>query len=240
MAELIKKIDVDLIVFDLDGTLADSLADLAVAANYTCRRLGLPERSPAEIAGMIGGGERKFMERLAGPEHQDLVADCLEIYLAYYSAHCGDLTRLYPGVRETLEKLAGKGFGTILSTPEGGSRTAPTGKKLAVLSNKLQRLTERVVETLGIAHFFAACRGGGAGLALKPSPEPLTALIRDLGAEPGRSLMVGDKPADISTGRGAGARVAAVTYGYGDLASLRSAAPDFLLARFDQLADIVA
>lgn len=219
MADSLKKIAADLIVFDLDGTLADSLPDLAVAANYTCRRLGLPERTPAAIAGMIGGGERKFMERLAGPEHQDLVDDCLAIYLDYYSRHSADLTRLYPGVRETLEKLA--------------------DKKLAVLSNKFQPLTEQVLETLGIAHFFSARRGGGAGLPLKPSPEPLTALTRDLGAEPGRTLMVGDKPADISTGRGAGARVAVVTYGYGDLEVLRAAAPDFLLARFDQLVDIV-
>jgi phosphoglycolate phosphatase len=219
MPDLLKKIAADLIVFDLDGTLADSLPDLAVAANYTCRRLGLPERHPAAIAGMIGGGERKFMERLAGPDHQDLVDDCLAIYLDYYSAHCGDLTRLYPGVQKTLEKLA--------------------GKNLAVLSNKFQPLTERVLETLGIAHFFSARRGGGAGLALKPSPEPLTAIIRDLGAESRGTLMVGDKPADISTGRGAGARVAVVTYGYGDLESLRAAAPDFLLGRFDQLMDIV-
>ncbi len=219
MADSLKKIAAELIVFDLDGTLADSLPDLAVAANYTCRRLGLPERAPAAIAGMIGGGERKFMERLTGPDHQDLVDDCLAIYLDYYAAHCGDLTRLYPGVRETLEQLA--------------------GKKLAVLSNKFQPLTERVLETLGIAHFFSARRGGGAGLALKPSPEPLTAIIRDLGAESRRTLMVGDKPADVSTGRGAGALVAVVTYGYGDLASLRAAAPDFLLARFDQLVDIV-
>ena len=100
--------------------------------------------------------------------------------------HCGDLTRLYPGVPETLEKLA--------------------GKKLAVLSNKLQRLTEAGLGGPGDCPFFGARRGGGAGLPLKPSPEPLTAMIRDLGVEPGRTLMVGDKPADIRTGRGAGAR----------------------------------
>ena len=219
MPDLLKKIAVDLIVFDLDGTLADSLPDLTVAANYTCRRLGLPERQPGAIAAMIGGGERKFMERLAGPDHQDLVDDCLAIYLDYYSAHSGDLTRLYPGVQETLEELA--------------------GKDLAVLSNKFQPLTERVLETLGVAHFFKARRGGGAGLPLKPSPEPLLALMRDLGAGPERTLMVGDKPADISTALGAGARVAVVTYGYGDLESLRAAAPDFILARFEQLVDIV-
>jgi phosphoglycolate phosphatase len=219
MPDPFKKITVDLIVFDLDGTLADSLPDLTVAANYACRRLGQPERTPAAVAGMIGGGERKFMERLAGPGHEALVDDCLALYLDYYTAHAADLTRLYPGVRKTLEKLA--------------------GKQLAVLSNKLQRLTEQVLQALEIAHFFSASRGGGAGLPLKPSPEPLTALIRDLVATPGRTLMVGDKPADISTGHGAGARVAAVTYGYGDLESLRAAAPDFLLARFDQLVDLV-
>jgi phosphoglycolate phosphatase len=219
MSGSLKKIGVDLIVFDLDGTLADSLPDLTVAANYACRRLGLPERTPEAVAGMIGGGERKFMERLAGPGNQALVDDLLAIYLDYYSAHCADLTRLYPGVRETLKKLA--------------------GKKLAVLSNKLQRLTDQILQVLGIAHFFRASRGGGTGLPLKPSSEPLTALIRDLGAEPGRTLMVGDKPADLSAARGAGARMAMVTYGYGDLESLRAAAPDFLLTRFDQLVEIV-
>jgi len=219
MTESLKKIEVDLIVFDLDGTLADSLPDLTKAANYALRRLGLPERSPAEVKGMIGGGERRLMERLVGPDHQDLVADCLELYLDYYSRHCGDLTRLYPGVPETLKGLA--------------------GKKLAVLSNKLQRLTEAVLEATGIAPFFQARRGGGPGLPLKPASEPLAALIRELGAEPGRTLMVGDKPADVSTGRGAGAYTAVVTGGYGELAALQAAGPDFLLAGLPQLLDIV-
>ena len=88
------------------------------------------------------------------------------------------------------------------------------------MSNKLQRLTEAVLKAMGIAAFFKARRGGGAGLPLKPAAEPLLALMRDLGVEPGRTLMVGDKPADVNTGRGAGTYSAAVTYGYGDLAAL--------------------
>jgi len=206
---------IDLIVFDLDGTLADSLPDLANAANYACRRLGLPEHPPGAVKDMIGGGERKFMERVVGPAHQDLVAPCLEIYLDYYFRHCGDLTRLYPGVRETLVELP--------------------GQKLAVLSNKLQRLTEKVLRVLSIASFFAAVRGGGPDLPLKPAPQPLLALMAALGAAPARTLMVGDKPADIQTARGAGARVAAVTYGYGEPAALATAAPDFLLPQISQL-----
>jgi phosphoglycolate phosphatase len=214
------KIAVDLIVFDLDGTLADTLSDLTAAANFACRRLGLPEHPPEAIRGMIGGGERKLMERVVGPGHQDRVEECLELYLDHYTRHNGELTRLYPGVRETLRLVS--------------------GKKLAVLSNKLQRLTQQTLEAIDLARFFAAIRGGSEGVPLKPAPDPLLALTAALGVGPSRSLMVGDKIADIKAGREAGAFTAAVTYGYGDLDSLTAAAPDFFLARFSQLPGILA
>jgi phosphoglycolate phosphatase len=214
------RIAVDLIVFDLDGTLADTLPDIVAAANFACRRLGLPEHSPKAMRGMIGGGERKLIERLVGPAHQDRVEECLELYLDHYTRHNGELTRVYPGVGETLAQLS--------------------GKKLAVLSNKLQRLTQQTLEAVDLARFFAAIRGGGANLPLKPAPDQLLALTADLGVRATRTLMVGDKIADIQVGREAGAFTAAVTYGYGELDSLTAASPDFLLARFAQLPDILA
>jgi phosphoglycolate phosphatase len=210
---------IDLIVFDLDGTLADSLPDLANAANYACRSLDLPEHPAEAVKGMIGGGERKFVERFLGPGQERLLEEGLRLYLDYYSRHCGDLTRLYPGVQETLPRLA--------------------GKKLAVLSNKLQRLTEKVVRSLGILPFFAAVRGGGRDLPLKPSPAPLLALIKELRGEPGRTLMVGDKTADVLAGKGAGALTLGVTYGYGDPGALAAAAPDFLVDRFAAIPGII-
>lgn len=214
------RIAVDLVVFDLDGTLADTLPDITAAANFACRRLGLPEHSPEAVRGMIGGGERKLIERLVGPGRQDRVEECRGLYLDHYSRHNGELTRLYPGVRETLALLP--------------------GKKLAVLSNKLQRLTRQTLEATGIAGLFAAIRGGGEGLPLKPEPAALLSLTAEMGVVPSRSLMVGDKIADIRAGQEAGAFTAAVTYGYGDLEALRAASPDFLLAQFSQVPDILA
>jgi phosphoglycolate phosphatase len=215
-----EKIAVDLIVFDLDGTLADTLPDLTAAANFACRRLGLAEQPEAAIRTMIGGGERKLIERLVGPDHQGKVDACLELYLEHYTRHNGDLTRIYPEVAATLERLV--------------------GKRLAVLSNKLERLTQQTVAALGLVRYFTAIRGGGSHLPLKPAPDPLLALITELRVDPSRTLMVGDKPADIQTGRRAGAFTAAVTYGYGDPEALTAASPDFLLPQLSRLPGILA
>lgn len=209
----------DLIVFDLDGTLANTLPALTETANFACRRLGLPEHSAKAIREMSGGGERRLVEQLVGPDRQDLLEECLKIYLDHYPQHTRQLTRLYPGVAETLEHIQ--------------------GKRLAVLSNKLQRLTQHVLEAVDIARLFTSVQGGCSGYPLKPAPDGLLALISRHGTSPSRTLMVGDKPSDIITGRDAGAWTAAVTYGYGDPGSLQTASPDFLLQRFSELADIL-
>lgn len=213
------KIKTDLIVFDLDGTLADTLADLTAAANFVCRQLGLPEHSPREIQQMIGGGEKTFILRVLGEGNQDRFDRALKLYLDYYSRHCGDQTRLYPGVRETLASLY--------------------GKKLAVLSNKMERLSRLILEALGIASFFAAIRGGDSYDALKPSPQGLESLIQELGVPPARTLMVGDKPADVLAGRGAGAHTLAVTYGYGEPGALRAAGPEAIIEDFPRIKDFI-
>lgn len=214
------KFKAHLIVFDLDGTLADSLPDLAAAANFACRTLGLPEHSSDAIQQMIGGGEKTFVRRFIGEDHQHVFDEALRLYLEYYSQHCGDMTRLYPGVKETLAVVS--------------------GKRLAVLSNKMERLTRQVVEVLGIASFFAAIKGGDSYGALKPAPEGLTSLIKELGESPESTLMVGDKPADILTARGAGAHTLAVTYGYGELEALSGAAPEVMIDSFSRLKDFIA
>jgi len=210
--------DLDLIVFDLDGTLVDSVPDLAAAANYALRRLGLPERSEEAHMRMIGAGEKNFVCRFLGPDHQELFDQALALYLEYYSQHLGDQTRVYPGVRETLKRL--------------------NPVKKAVLSNKREDLARQVVELMGLSGFFPTVRGGNSYGVLKPSGEGLKTLIKELGSDPARAFMVGDKPEDILAGRGAGARTVALTCGYSDPEVIAAAKPDFTVNGFSQLTDL--
>ncbi len=210
--------DLDLIVFDLDGTLVDSLPDLAAAANHALSRLGLPEQPPEAHKKMIGAGEKNYVRRFLGPEHQDLFDRALALYLEYYSRHLGDQSRVYPGVTETLTNL--RPF------------------KMAVLSNKRADLTRQVVEIMGLTGFFQAVRGGDSYGVLKPSPKGLISLIKELVSKPARSFMVGDKPEDVLAGQGAGARTVALTSGYGEPDALAALAPDYTCSSFSQLADL--
>lgn len=208
----------DLIVCDLDGTLVNSLPDIAVAGNFALRRLGLPEQPPMAHLKMIGGGEKNYVRRLLGAERLDLYDQALSLYVEHYSRHLGDQSHVYPGVKETLARLS--------------------PLKKAVLSNKRADFCRQVIETMGLADFFQAVRGGDSYGALKPSPEGLAALIREMGADPARTFMVGDKPEDVMTGRGAGARTVALTCGYGDPAALAALSPDFTFNSFSQLAEL--
>lgn len=210
---------ITLIVFDLDGTLVDSLPDLAAAANFALTRLGLPEHPLKAHRQMIGQGEKNFVRRFLGDEHQHLYDQALALYLDHYSQNLGRQSRLYPGVAETLARLS--------------------QLKLAVLSNKREDLSQGVIEVMGVADFFKAVRGGDSYGVLKPNPEGLSALITELGEKPSRTLMVGDKPADILAGRGAGAFTAALTTGYGDPEALAVAAPEYLLHSFPGLVDLL-
>ena len=210
---------IDLIVFDLDGTLVDSLPDLAAAANAALRRLGLPEYPVEAHRKMIGRGEKNFVRRFLGPEHEHLLPQALNLYLDHYSQHLGDFTSVYPGVVDTLARLS--------------------HLKMAVLSNKREDLSRQVVQVMGLSGFFQTVRGGNSYGVLKPSAEGLNALIQELGEDTSRTLMVGDKPEDILAGRGAGARTAAVMYGYGDSEAIVASAPEHFLGNFDHLADLV-
>jgi phosphoglycolate phosphatase len=190
------------VVFDLDGTLVDTAPDLVATLNAVFRREGLPPVGYDAARTMVGGGARAMIERgltaegrtLSRAEVDQLVRDFIE----HYAVHIADHSRPFPGLEAALDELAA-----------GGCR-------LAVCTNKLQWLSVRLLDTLGISQRFVAICGADAFGLQKPDPELLRRTIARAEGDPGRAIMVGDSISDIAMARAAGVPVVAVDYGYTD------------------------
>jgi phosphoglycolate phosphatase len=184
-------------LFDLDGTLVDSRADLALAVNLTRQDFGLPPKSTGEVVACVGEGVRVLIER-AIPERPELWDAMLARQRVHYRAHCLDNTALYPGVVATLETLCAAGW------------------RLAVVTNKPGPVTRPILDGLGILHCFGAVVGGGDCPALKPDPAPLLSAAAQMGAAlDGTDWMVGDNFTDLAAGRRAGVRRCFCRFGFG-------------------------
>jgi phosphoglycolate phosphatase len=209
---------IELIIFDLDGTLTDSLADLTAATNRMRRHFRRTDLSPEQVRQLVGQGSRNLVERALPGAPAEEIEEGLSIFLAHNDAHIADKTRLYPGVAETLEALQGR------------------GKQLAVISNKNVALCRKLLALLGADGYFAAILGADSLPFRKPSPEPVLKLLADFGVPPRRAMMVGDSINDIAAGLGAGVVTVGCSYGYGDVAELSGA--DFLIDTFAGLLEL--
>ena len=188
---------IDLVVFDLDGTLVDSHQDLAFAANATVVELGGRGVSAAAVVKMVGEGAAVLVRRaLAASGLDPETPGALDRFLSIYEGCLLDRTRPYPGTIEMLERIAPM-------------------VRLAVLTNKPARATGRVLEGLGLARFFDPVVGGDTTFGRKPNPAGLQHIIAAAGTTPGATLMVGDSPVDRQTARNAGAAVCLVRFGFG-------------------------
>ncbi len=208
---------VKLIMFDLDGTLVDSARDITNALNYAVEPYGIEPLTVERTVGMVGGGLTKLMQTLLGPDRADIMPEVLIRFLEYYSAHLADFTAPYPGVPETLQRLS--------------------AFKKAVISNKREALSRKVLEILGLAGHFAIILGSDSVEEKKPSPKPLFLIMDRLGLAPSEALMVGDSIYDIQAGKAAGVRTVAVSYGYREKESLSSA--DYLIDHMDELPAVI-
>lgn len=188
---------IELIIFDLDGTLADSLADLTDATNHMLGRFNKPLLTDAEVRNLVGKGARNLVERALQTTVAREVDKGLEMFLAFNSLHIADKTTLYPGVPETLQELAGQ------------------ERKMAVISNKDVALCHQLLTSLGIDDYFAAVLGADSLPFRKPAPEPILKLLQDFVVPAERSIIVGDSINDISAGKSALVGTVACTYGYG-------------------------
>lgn len=203
----------DAILFDLDGTLADSAADIGLALQGAFRDLGVSVRHP--VTALVDGSPLEEIFAVAVP---DGTPDQFERFVTRYRAHYHAVghasTRLYPGVIDTLESL------TLL-------RPRP---RLAVATSKRAEAARGLCVTTGIARYFDLIDGsGGTSLRPKPAPDLLLAVARALDVSPARTLMVGDTARDVRAGKAAGMRTAAVLYGLGARDALHEERPDHLL-----------
>jgi phosphoglycolate phosphatase len=187
----------DLVVFDLDGTLVDSRRDLANAANALIAERGGQQLPVETIAAMVGEGAALLVRRLVKASGLDLdIREALPRFLELYDERLLVHTRLYEGTVAMLETLHGNAT-------------------LAVLTNKPQRPTEAILAGLGIASMFEWVVGGDTAHGRKPDPAGLAHIIAAAGASAGETLMVGDSAIDLRTARAAGTRVCLVSYGFG-------------------------
>ena len=200
-----------LLVFDLDGTLVDSSRDIAAAANATLARVAPGAAAiPLEaVLSYVGEGARLLVERCLDHAGLDLSADdVLPVYLECYAERLLDTTRLYAGVAEALDALA--------------------GTALAVLTNKPGDFSRSILEGLGVASRFARIWGAGDVPSRKPDPAGLLRLMSDLGAGAKDTWMIGDSATDVAAARAARVPVAGVTWGFHP-GALRAASPDLLI-----------
>ena len=207
-----------LLVFDLDGTLVDSVPDLRAALNEMLRERGRPPLSPTEVRRMVGDGVPAMVARALAAGGSDPVGAgrALARFLEIYEANAVRLTRPYPDVRETLEALRRRGYRT------------------AVCTNKPQRATMAVIEGLGFLPLFDGIAGGDRFPVKKPDPGHLLRLIGELGADVEATVMIGDNEHDAAVARAAGVPLVLMRYGYARVAP-ESLAADALLDHFAEL-----
>jgi phosphoglycolate phosphatase len=210
---------VDLIIFDLDGTLIDSKLDLACAVNAARARAGMGPIENETVYSYVGEGAPVLIRRALGPGASDAqVQDSLDFFLSYYTEHLIDHTVLYPGVRETLTRLTSAGV------------------KLAVLTNKPVRMSRLIVEALGVDGHFERVYGGNSFEQKKPHPVGVETLMTECNAGRDRTMMVGDSAVDIRTARNARVQCCGVTYGF-QPETLVDEPPDLLVDRIEEVVD---
>ena len=208
-----------LLIFDLDGTLIDSRLDLAHAVNNTRAQAGRGPLPHEQIFSFVGNGAPVLIKRVMGPDATDEeVGNALEFFLDYYRHHALDHTELYPGVRESLDRLHA------------------TGAKLAVLTNKPVKISKRIMEGLGVSPLFFQIYGGNSFEHKKPHRIGIDTLRTEAEVAAGDTWMVGDSYVDIQTARNAGVASCGVTYGF-QPETFREFPPDVLVDRLEEFAD---
>lgn len=211
------------IIFDLDGVIIDSAADIAAAVQYTLNRFDKPILTMDEIISYVGYGPEVLIRRSFKECSEELIQQAIPFYRQYYWEHALVDTRLYPGVKETLEFIACR----------------MVGKKIALVTNKPEPVTKSILLGLGVQKYFAVVVGPESVEKIKPDPEGINLVLRQFGLESNQAIMVGDTYIDIRAGKAAGVVTCAVSYGLGNQEDLFASQPDITIDHIAELLDYI-
>jgi len=210
----------DLFVFDLDGTLIDSSGDIAHAANKTLLSFGLAAMDKEDIKANIGWGVNMLLEKLMPGIDGAGLEMARSRFLAFYGEGLIEETELYPGVMDTLLSLGKK------------------GKKLAILTNKPEALSKRIINELSLEDFFISIIGGDTFPNRKPHPASLIGIMKSAGTSSADTVFVGDSPIDCETGAAAGVFTVGVSYGFRPVEELKSSGCDIIISEFALIGEL--
>ena len=214
----------ELLIFDLDGTLLDTVADLAVSTNFALKQCGFPTHEVLAYRFFIGNGINKLFERVLpeGRKSQENILELRKHFLDYYNAHNAELTVPYPGISELLQKLQ------------------VIGLKLAVASNKYQSGTADLIQYFFPYINFTAVFGQQEGIAVKPDPTIVHNILKIANVEKSKVLYIGDSGVDMLTAQNAGIDACGVTWGFRPRAELEVYSPKYMVETPEDILKILA
>ena len=208
-----------LIIYDLDGTLVDTKEDISRAANHMLSQLHLPPLASQEICRYVGRGLHNLIKGCLQTDDPRRIEQGTKSYRAYYAAHLLDHSRLYPGAQEALEYFK--------------------SRAQVVITNKPNPYSREILMGLGVAGYFIEIVAGDSAYPKKPDPAAVRSVMERAQAAPEETLMVGDSPIDIETGRNAGVLTVGIAQGFADDHELQAASPDVLIRNFTELLTLV-
>ncbi len=215
-----------LILIDLDGTLVDSVPDLAYSVDGMMQAIGRQPWGEERVRDWVGNGVERLVRRaltgsLDGEPEEAEFERAYPVFLELYARHNGERSRPYPGVQEGLEWLSSTGF------------------TLGCITNKAAQFTEPLLQALGLARFFQITISGDSLPKKKPDPMPLLHACEHFGIPPEQSMMLGDSVSDVKAARAAGFDIVCVSYGYNHGNDIRDAEPDAVIDSFVELQGLI-
>lgn len=211
----------DTVIFDLDGTLLNTLEDLADSTNYAMRAFGLKERSINEVRNFVGNGVDVLIERaVEGAISKEQELECLDVFKQHYSKNMDNKTKPYDGIMNVIKELLKRGY------------------HIAIVSNKF----DAAVKGLNVDYFeglFPVAIGASDTVAKKPAPDSVIKALQELHSDKERAVYVGDSDVDIMTARNSGLPCISVTWGFRDEELQRSMGTDYIIHKPEELLDVL-